>query len=294
MTRTGKCSNLSGCLRAYRSEITSVTDGEFVCPECHQLLKPLEDGGGGSFKVMPLVFTLGGLVVLGLIALLVSSTAARLRKPASPAEAEITAPSTSVPLAAAVPITMRGQQVQEREISPAGPLASEAPGGKATPQAVTPDLDLAKEENRLVKSEVLKRIDLMPNISAENKDKLYVSVERARQMGRIIKIPFASGKTELSPADIEALRSEVQAPVLQRLMQDPTAVFVILGFADKKGDEKTNLRISQERADAVLRVLRDKCNVINVMHGVGMGGSTLFDGQGTEKNRVSEAWAVLP
>ena len=33
----------------------------------------------------------------------------------------------------------------------------------------------------------------MPTISSEDKDKLYMSVERARQMGKILTIPFPSG-----------------------------------------------------------------------------------------------------
>ena len=48
------------------------------------------------------------------------------------------------------------------------------------------------------------------------------------------------------------------------------------------------------RADAVLKTMKDKLNVINVMHTVGMGGSKLLDAQNLEKNRIVEVWAVLP
>jgi outer membrane protein OmpA-like peptidoglycan-associated protein len=157
-----------------------------------------------------------------------------------------------------------------------------------------PNLDLANDANRKVKTEVLKRIDLMPTISADNKDKLYMSVERARQMGRLLAVPFNSGRTSLAAADMEKLRVSIQEPQIQRLLSDPTAVFVVLGFADTKGDEQKNIKISEQRADSVLRTLKDKCGVINVMHSVGMGGSTLFDAAGTEKNRVAEVWVVLP
>jgi outer membrane protein OmpA-like peptidoglycan-associated protein len=158
----------------------------------------------------------------------------------------------------------------------------------------TPNLDLANDANRTVKSEVLKRIDLMPTISADNKDKLYMSVERARQMGRLLTIPFDSGRISMSSGDVEKLRVSLQEPQIAKLMSDPTAVFVILGFADTKGDEQKNIKISEQRADSVLRALKEKCGVINVMHSVGMGGSTLFDAAGTEKNRVAEIWVVLP
>ena len=48
------------------------------------------------------------------------------------------------------------------------------------------------------------------------------------------------------------------------------------------------------RADTVLKAMRDKCEIINVMHTVGMGGSKLLDGKNLEKNRIVEIWAVLP
>jgi outer membrane protein OmpA-like peptidoglycan-associated protein len=157
-----------------------------------------------------------------------------------------------------------------------------------------PNLDAASDANRTVKAEVLKRIDLMPTISADNKDKLYMSVERARQMGRLLTVPFASARTSLAGADVENLRAALKEPQIAKVMGDPTAVFVILGFADTKGDEKKNIVISEQRADSVLKALKEKCGVMNVMHAVGMGGSTLFDPAGTEKNRVAEIWVVLP
>ncbi|MEI9897916.1 MAG: OmpA family protein [Chthoniobacter sp.] len=145
-----------------------------------------------------------------------------------------------------------------------------------------------------MKAEVLTRIDLMPNVSSSNKDKLYSAVERARKMGKILTIPFNSGKTDLAAADIQQLKTELEKPEITALRGDPTAVFVILGYADPKGDPKKNIAISQTRADSVMKTMRDKCDVINVMHPVAMGGSKLLDAQNLEKNRIVEIWAVLP
>ncbi len=134
----------------------------------------------------------------------------------------------------------------------------------------------------------------MPNISQGNKDKLYNSVERARSMGLVLTIPFGSGKNSLSAQEVQGLQTELEKPEIMKLREDPTAVFVILGYADPKGDPKKNITISQARADAVLGAMRDKLGIMNVMHTVAMGGSTLLDAQNLEKNRIAEVWAVLP
>jgi len=156
------------------------------------------------------------------------------------------------------------------------------------------ELDPRAEETAQVKAEVLKRIDRMPNVSAENKDRLYVQVERARGMGRVLTIPFASGRTTVNTEEISPLRQQLALPQVAKLAEDPTVVFVVLGFADTKGDPKKNLDISTARADSVADALKDKCGVLNMIHPVGMGGSDLFDAQAREKNRVVEVWAVLP
>jgi outer membrane protein OmpA-like peptidoglycan-associated protein len=134
----------------------------------------------------------------------------------------------------------------------------------------------------------------MPNVSSSDKDKLYSAVEKARSMGQILTIPFGSGKTELSPTDLQQLKTELEKPEIMTLRGDPTAVFVILGYADPKGDPKKNISISQARADTVLKSMRDRCDVKNIMHPVPMGGSKLLDAQNLEKNRIVEIWVVLP
>lgn len=155
-------------------------------------------------------------------------------------------------------------------------------------------MDLGKSENKRVKEEVLTRIDLMPKVSQANKDKLYNSVERARRMGLVLTIPFGSGKIGLSTAEAQTLKTELDKKEIMEIRDDPTAVFVILGYADPKGDQKKNIEISQARADAVLDTMRERGGVNNVMHAVAMGGSTLHDARALEKNRVVEVWAALP
>ena len=68
----------------------------------------------------------------------------------------------------------------------------------------------------------------------------------------------------------------------------------MVGYADKQGEEAKNLEISRSRAESVVKALKEKTDLVNVMHAVGMGGQDLFDQSNLEKNRLVEVWAVQP
>ena len=177
------------------------------------------------------------------------------------------------------------------------PPVSPAPAAPVPEQVTAPEtinMDAGDAGNRTMRAEVLKRIDVMPNLGEAEKDRLYVQVERARAMGQVITIPFASGEKSISSSSAASLVKAVALPKIQKYSDDPTVVFVVLGFADKKGDPKSNQAISLQRAEGVVKVLKEKAGVVNLVHAVGMGGSELFDATSLGKNRVVEVWAVLP
>lgn len=176
--------------------------------------------------------------------------------------------------------------------SPADVSAGSTPPPVAADTAI--NLDLGNADNAEVRNDVLRRIDLMPGVSQANKDKLYASVDHARRMGRVLTVPFEKGEAVVRGGDVDRLKEQLKAPAVQAILDDPTMVFVILGYADQKGSEKINSDISLSRARSVMDALREKCGLQNVMHSVAMGGSTLFSAQQVEKNRVVEIWAVLP
>lgn len=180
----------------------------------------------------------------------------------------------------------------------AQPVTDDADGDEPPPPTPDPNaplnLDVQDPGNAQVRTDVLRRIDLMPGITPANKDKLYASVDHARSMGRVLTIPFVKGETTVRPADVDKLKAQIASPALRATIDDPSAVFVILGYADPKGSDKVNTDLSLSRARAVMDALRDRCGVGNVMHTVAMGGSTLFSAKEAEKNRVVEVWAVLP
>lgn len=176
--------------------------------------------------------------------------------------------------------------------SPSPTAATQPAELVSTPQEINTNAE--DTENRAVRAEVLKRIDVMPNLGQEEKDKLYVQVERAQAMGKVITIPFASGAHTVAPASLAGISKALTLPQVMKFSGDPTVVFVVLGYADKKGDPKANQAISLQRAEAVADVLQNKVGVMNVVRAVGMGGSEMFDTGALDKNRVVEVWVVLP
>ncbi len=158
----------------------------------------------------------------------------------------------------------------------------------------TVELDPEAEQNRAVRAEVLARIDQMPNLEADDKDRFYVQVDRARGMGKVMTIPFASGETRIGKQSADELGAKLEVAAVQELIDNPTVVFVVLGFADTKGDPARNLAISLERAESALDVLRDRYELLNVMHAVGMGSTELLGSEDLDKNRAVEIWAVVP
>jgi outer membrane protein OmpA-like peptidoglycan-associated protein len=276
-----KCHNYAGCLLAYRGEEIELASGApLVCPECGKPVTVVKSTSGALKKFIPIV--IGLAVLAGVIIVLAPLISSTLEKKKEPGQAAVTE-SSETP----------GSGTPSTKPAVTGDIeAGEPPATVRAPETI--DLNLGKEENQKVKEEVLKRIDLMPSVTAANKDKLYNSVERARSMGKVLTIPFGSGKMTLGAAELQALKEELEKPEIAKLRDDPTSVFVILGYADKKGDEKKNIAISQARADIVLEAMRDKAGVSNVMHSVAMGGSTIVDEKNLEKNRIVEVWAVLP
>jgi outer membrane protein OmpA-like peptidoglycan-associated protein len=150
----------------------------------------------------------------------------------------------------------------------------------------------SESETRSVKAEVLKRIEIMPDLTPDKRNKLYQSVDRAHSMTKIAVIPFEAGQTSMSGQVVTDLLTRLRAHELKPILDDPAAVFVILGYADKQGDEQKNLQISKARADSAVKVLQNQGKVLNVLRPVGMGSSTLFGAHHLAKNRLVEVWVV--
>lgn len=166
------------------------------------------------------------------------------------------------------------------------PSAEKAPAPSARPAT--------SEVSDAQRQEVLKRIDLMPALTAANKERLYAYVERAQRIKRVMHVSFQGGGTHLSDAGIKKVVEESQKPDFADQAHDPVVVFVVLGYADKSGDEKSNLQASHDRAENVADLLHKRCGVVNVIQAIPMGSSELFNAENPAENRAAEVWAVLP
>jgi outer membrane protein OmpA-like peptidoglycan-associated protein len=290
--RIGKCTNYSGCKLAYRNEKIAVVTKEFRCPECGS---PLESLGPKRSLSPTLVLSIGvGIVLLLAVGAILWTLGSSSKRQTEVVEL----PPTPSPTPTPTPTPTQTPTPAQTPSPTATPTPTPGPNSTPTPAADasgTPiDLDLTLPEIAEVKREVLKRIDLMPNVSAQNKDRLYGAVDRARGMGRLFSVSFETLLTRVSPEDVAYMKSQLERPQIKKLLDDPTLVLVILGYADKQGDDQKNLQISNGRAQAVMDALRDQLGIQNVMHVIPMGGTTLLDPRELAKNRIVEVWAVLP
>jgi outer membrane protein OmpA-like peptidoglycan-associated protein len=290
--RIGKCTNYSGCKLAYRNEKITVVTKEFRCPECGS---PLESLGPKRGLSPTLVLSIGVAIVLLLAVGAILWTLGNSSKRQTEVVELSPTPSptpTPTPTPAATPTPTETPSPTVTPIP--APSSSTAPTPVTDSAGQTIDLDINLPEIAAVKREVLKRIDLMPNVSAQNKDRLYGAVDRARGMGRLFSVSFETSLTKISPEEIASMKAQLDHPQIKKFLDDPTLVLVILGYADKQGDDQKNLDISNGRAQAVMDALRDQVGVQNVMHVVPMGGTDLLDARQLAKNRIVEVWAVLP
>jgi outer membrane protein OmpA-like peptidoglycan-associated protein len=173
-------------------------------------------------------------------------------------------------------------------------VRSDSDNTSGTNGEAPPPSTLTKSEVDSTREDVLKRINAMPRFNAEEKKRLSEKMQTARSMDRLLVIRFDTGQSALSRAASDDLTKRIKSKEVEDKLSDPTVVFVVAGYADAAGDPKSNLQISQQRADNVTRFLKDKTNLLNVIHSIGMGSTDLLDGKRSDQNRAVEIWAVAP
>ncbi|MBV9674103.1 MAG: OmpA family protein [Verrucomicrobia bacterium] len=288
--RIGKCTNYSGCKLAYRNEKITVVTKDFRCPECGSPLEPI---GPRKSSSATLFILLGVLLVL---LLAIGAVIWTLMTPPNKVVVVVSPTPIATPLPTPTPTPIPTPTVQPTPTIPPTPAPTPTvlPAATPEPTAGAINLDIELPEIAEVKRAVLKRIDAMPNVSEQSKQRLYESVDRAHGMGRLFTVPFDTSNTRITSPDIAMMKTQLERPQIKKLLDDPTLVLVVLGYADIQGDDQRNLQISTARAQSVSDALRTQCGVLNVIHPVPMGGTNLLDPKELAKNRIVEVWAVLP
>lgn len=172
---------------------------------------------------------------------------------------------------------------------PPGEVSTAGQNAEAPPPVVKD-----RDEEQTVRQEVLRRIDMLRGLSQAERDRLYAKVDRARRFSKLAIIPFPLGRTLPEAYQVNRLLSYLQRPDFQSMFDDPTIVVVVLGYSDKQGSEAQNLEISRLRAENMIRTLKTRTKISNLMRAVGMGSSDLYDRGNFSKNRVVEIWLVEP
>jgi outer membrane protein OmpA-like peptidoglycan-associated protein len=187
--------------------------------------------------------------------------------------------------------TISAQQSATFSVQP----SANGSGTPSTTNALPPTTETnSAAESEETRKEVLNRIDLMRNLSQKEKDEFYAQVERARGFRKLGVISFASGRSVATGAQADELLGKLNDSDAKTLLEDPTVVVLLVGYADTQGDETKNLEISRSRAESLEKQLAGKLKLKNIVHSVGMGGQDFFDKTNHEKNRIVEVWAVQP
>ena len=314
--RIGKCTNYASCQLAFQNADIE-PEGEFVCPECGQ---PLQDvtPAAPDRKLPKNLFLFGGIglgvLVVIILAMLIITKCSRETTPgppevpatttpaitpeetptATPAQPTVSPIPTLFPTATPAPTPTPFPTSTPTPAPTAFPTVTPTPTPTVQPTTTPTSAPTSGTEELTTKTEVLQRVDLIPNLSVDQREALYRRVNEARAMEKLITVPFGYAQKGLPASAVQKLCEAASTPRVKELMQDPTVVFVILGFADTTGSIESGLRLSTERAETVVDSLRRECGVLNLMQAVGMGSTDILGKDNTAKNRVAEVWAVLP
>jgi outer membrane protein OmpA-like peptidoglycan-associated protein len=283
----GKCTNYSGCTLAYRNEKIVVVTKDFHCPECGSQLETIGPKEKPSY--LWIVFACVGAVLLLAIGAIIWTL---LSPPQRHAKGPLELPPTPAPTVAPTPTPVPTPAPTPTPIPT--PVSTPAPTATPAPSVESLNLDLTGQDFAQVKQEILKRIEMQPTHTRAEKERVYQLVERAKGMGRIVVISFATANINLPPQDIASVQNQISQPRVRKVLEDPTLLLVVLGYADKQGSDQNNIDLSLGRAQTVTQILKDKCGVLNIMYPIPMGGTEMFDQRQFAKNRIVEVWAVAP
>lgn len=126
----------------------------------------------------------------------------------------------------------------------------------------------------------LKKLEGKPQTDNE---KAYKTIQKQHKATSLMRIQFASGKAEISAADIAKIKE-----VSNKSSQN--AYFLVVGFADNTGSADANKILSSKRSTNVAKELNNLKKGFQAAQAVYLGQTTRFGEP--EQNRVVEIWRI--
>jgi hypothetical protein len=285
----GKCTNYAGCKLAYRNEKIIVNTDDFKCPECGSPLETIHP----VLRSYGLEAIIGSIIVFIILAFGVMIwTRWYYMDDNQPPPIPIPTPTPN-PTATPTPPPLPKPSPTLPPIPVPTPPPSPTPS--PTPVPVSSDhLDTSASDLAKIKLEVAKRIDLMPDLSSSKKEALFSALAKAKGLKLLATVSFKTGLEKCSETDSSLIKAALASPEISKLLDDPSVVFVILGYASKTGTAQLNMNLSQLRANSLMNQLQLDFQVRNAAYAVPMGESTLFGKSNNLANQVAELWIVLP
>ncbi|MBV8815835.1 MAG: OmpA family protein [Verrucomicrobia bacterium] len=176
----------------------------------------------------------------------------------------------------------------------ASPTQQETVTSTETPPPGASATYLSPSEIDATKEEVVNRIDALPGMNDKEKADLIGKMNKAHSMERLVVVAFEIGQTVPGRTVADELVKTFSKPEMCDKLSDPTIILVVAGYADKGGPVDLNLRLSQERAASVSKILKQRLKLANAIQTVGMGGTELLSNGRPDQNRAVEVWAVAP
>ena len=116
-------------------------------------------------------------------------------------------------------------------------------------------------------------------------DSLYASFGADNDSQFLYRIPFATGQTGVPSSHETALITKLKEA-------DPNATIVTIGYADVRGDDALNKRLSYGRAKEIGEWIKGTIGSDTSIESFSMGETDRFSKSDFSKNRVVEVWQI--